>query len=110
MPPGLWSSRPRPPQAQLRKEFIVTPRHEETTVKNFHIALIPADRSGTEFTAADRKTPDYMLNNVVERADINQSFEVYLDILERFYADDIEFFVDEPQHQIIGKGEVRVSS
>jgi hypothetical protein len=76
-------------------------------VKNFHIALIPADRSGTEFTAADRNTPDYMLNNALERADINQSFEVYLDILERFYADDIEFFVDEPQHQIIGKGAVR---
>jgi len=32
---------------------------------------------------------------------------VYLDILERFYADDIEFFVDEPQRQIIGKGAVR---
>ena len=58
-------------------------------MKNFHIALIPADRSGTEFTAADRNTPDYMLNNAFERADINQSFEVYLDILERFYANDI---------------------
>jgi hypothetical protein len=76
-------------------------------VKNFHIALIPADRSGTEFTAADRNTPDYTLNNALERADINQSFEVYLDILERFYADDIEVFVDEPQRRIIGKEAVR---
>ncbi len=76
-------------------------------MKNFHIALIPSDRSGTEFTVADRNTRDYMLNNALERADINQSFEVYLDILERFYADDIEFFVDEPQRQIIGKGAVR---
>jgi hypothetical protein len=77
-------------------------------VKDFHMALIPADRSGTEFTAADRNTtPDYMLNNVLERADANQSFEVFLDILERFYADDIEFVVDEPKRQIIGKEAVR---
>jgi hypothetical protein len=76
-------------------------------VKSFHIALIPADRSGAEFAAADRNTPDYALNSALERADINQSFEVYLDILERFYADDIEFFVDDPQRQMIGKVAVR---
>ena len=69
--------------------------------------FIPADRSGAEFAAADRNTPDYELNNALERADISQSFEVYLDILERFYADDIELFVDEPHRQIIGKGAVR---
>ena len=45
-------------------------------MKNFHIALIPSDRSGTEFAAADRNTPDYALNHALERADIKQSFEV----------------------------------
>ena len=59
-------------------------------MKNFHIAPVPADRSGAEFAAAGRNTPDYELNNAFERANISQSFEVCLDILERFYADDIE--------------------
>jgi hypothetical protein len=38
---------------------------------------------------------DHTLSAALERAHISQSFEMYLDILQGFYADDVEYFLDE---------------
>ena len=55
----------------------------------------------------DLDTLDHELNTAIQQADISQSFEVYLEILDRFYSGDVEFFLDESQRQIVGKESAR---
>ncbi len=50
---------------------------------------------------------DRVLNSAIADADIRQSFEAYLDILDTFYADDVQVTTESPGERIIGKAPLR---
>ena len=50
---------------------------------------------------------DRLLNTAIADSDISQSFETYLDIVDTFYADDVEVTTDLPGEPIIGKAPLR---
>jgi hypothetical protein len=50
---------------------------------------------------------DRALNSALADADISESFEAYLDIVDRFYADDVQVTSDPPGEPIIGKAPLR---
>src|SRR5260370_13556032 len=56
---------------------------------------------------ASSQTRERTLNAAIVRADISESFEEYLEILDEFYADDIEVSSENGEEPIRGKAKVR---
>ena len=53
------------------------------------------------------QTAELNLNAAILRAEIDRSYEEFLDILERFYADDVEVSSEDSQEIIRGKARIR---
>jgi hypothetical protein len=53
------------------------------------------------------QTTELALNEAILRADIASSYEQFLDIFERFYADDVEVSREDSQQTIRGKAQIR---
>ena len=53
------------------------------------------------------KTAERVLNAAIVRAEINESFEEYLEIFDAFYADDVEVSSEAERAPIRGKANVR---
>jgi hypothetical protein len=68
--------------------------------------LIPVDRfQGDVYTGS--QAAERVLNGAILRAEIGRSYEEFLEILERFYADDVEVSSQESRGTIRGKDKVR---
>jgi len=50
---------------------------------------------------------DRALNAAIVGADISHSYEEYLEIVDRFYSDDIEFASDTSSAPLVGKAQVK---
>ena len=50
---------------------------------------------------------DRALNAAIADADISRSYEEYLDIVDRFYSDGIEFASDDSSAPLVGKAQVK---
>ncbi len=50
---------------------------------------------------------DRALNAAIVGADISQSYEEYLEIVDRFYSDDIEFAGDTSSAPLVGKAQLK---
>jgi hypothetical protein len=56
---------------------------------------------------ANSQTAERVLNTAIVQADISESFEEYLEIFNKYYADDIEVSTDTGEESIRGKERVR---
>jgi hypothetical protein len=69
-------------------------------------SIVSANRGDRElFTSSRNGERD--LNAAIARAEINESFEEFLDIFDAFYADDVEVGSDTREEPIRGKARVR---
>jgi hypothetical protein len=69
---------------------------------NFETATLFDEHAYTRSQAAE-----LALNEAILRADIARSYEGFLDIFERFYADDVEVSAEDSQETIRGKTQIR---
>src|SRR5215471_1733370 len=53
-----------------------------------------------------RQAAEHMLNSAITQAKISESFEEYLEIFDKFYADEVEVGSDTQQEPIRGKARV----
>ena len=63
------------------------------------------DNNGDPYTSS--QTGERALNGAILRADISESFEEYLEILDAFYVDDVEVSSETQEQPIRGKARVR---
>ena len=69
-------------------------------------SLVVGDYSDRDLYTRSR-TRERAINSAIVQADINESFEEYLEIFDAFYADDIEASSETREEPIRGKGRVR---
>ena len=69
-------------------------------------SIVSADRGDRDLFTSSRNG-ERSLNAAIVRADINESFEKFLDIFDAFYADDVEVSSDTLEEPIRGKASVR---
>jgi hypothetical protein len=50
---------------------------------------------------------DQLLNAAIAGANIKESFESYLDIVDAFYSEDVEVVLDEDTEPVPGRGNLR---
>jgi hypothetical protein len=68
----------------------------------------PVTVSQSEINAyKSSQTAELTLNAAILRAEIDRSYEEFLDIFERFYADDVEVSSEDSQEIIRGKARIR---
>ena len=58
--------------------------------------------------AASEHQDDELLNAAITRANIKESFESYLEIVDAFYSDDVEVILGEDTEPVRGRDDVRV--
>ena len=58
--------------------------------------------------AASEHQDDQLLNAAITRANIKESFESYLEIVDAFYSDDVEVILGEDTEPVRGRDDVRV--
>src|SRR5882757_5856597 len=92
---GLGASSWRVPAQQQRRKTM-TKEH----------SLVVGDYSDRDLYTRSR-TRERAINSAIVQADINESFEEYLEIFDAFYADDIEASSETREEPIRGKGRVR---
>jgi hypothetical protein len=92
---GLEASSWRVPAQQQRRKAM-TKEH----------SFVAGDYSDRDLYTSSR-TRERALNSAIVQADINESFEEYLEIFDAFYADDIEASSETREEPIRGKGRVR---
>jgi hypothetical protein len=68
--------------------------------------LITVDRFGGDAYSSSQAV-ELALNGAILRAEISRSYEEFLEILEKFYADDVEVSSEESRGTIRGKDKVR---
>jgi hypothetical protein len=69
-------------------------------------SFVAGDYSDRDLYTSSR-TRERALNSAILQADINESFEEYLQIFDAFYADDIEASSETSEEPILGKNRVR---
>ena len=69
-------------------------------------SFVAGDYSDRDLYTSSR-TRERALNSAIVQADINESFEEYLEIFDAFYADDIEANSETREEPIRGKNSVR---
>ncbi len=69
-------------------------------------SIVSADRGDRDLFTSSRNG-ERSLNAAIGRAEINESFEEYLDIFDAFYSDDVEVSGDTREEPIRGKTSVR---
>jgi hypothetical protein len=69
-------------------------------------SFVGSDYSDRDLYVSSR-TQERALNSAIVRAEINESFEEYLEIFEAFYADNIEVSSETAEQPIRGKDRVR---
>ena len=57
--------------------------------------------------AAVEHQDDELLNAAISTANIEESFESYLDIVDAFYSEDVEVILDEDVEPVRGRGDLR---
>ena len=68
--------------------------------------LITADRFGGDAYSSSQAA-ELALNGAILRAEIGRNYEEFLEILDKFYADDVEVSSEESRRTIRGKDRVR---
>jgi hypothetical protein len=69
-------------------------------------SVMSAEQSERDFYTISQSR-ERVLNSAIIRADISQSFEEYLEIFDRFYANDIEVSSETREERFRGKARVR---
>jgi hypothetical protein len=73
------------------------------THENNHVTVSQFD--GNAYTSS--QTADLALNEAILRAEIARSYEEFLDIFKRFYADDVKVSSEDSRETIRGKAQIR---
>src|SRR3981189_3976569 len=98
---GSVNTKPRERQYAFRSRFLL----RGTSMTNEHdiVSTDPIDRD--RYTSS--QTRERTLNAAIIQANISEGFEEYLNILDEFYADDIEVGSETGEQPIRGKARVR---
>src|SRR6266852_877917 len=80
-------------------------RRRRTRMIDEHDLVLCSRSEGEAYRSSH--SAELSLNTAILRAEISRSYEEFLDIFERFYADDVEVSREDLREMIRGKAKVR---